>query len=182
MLNRLTIAGLVLFFSTAMSAHAEMVVNLGIASPGGNDLIVETDEELEAGAGLVGSVGLVHRKKGSPWSCQAMLGVKFNGVEFTGGEATIRAYPMHLMTYYKTKNIRYGVGLTYDFAIELDITGDNPRTIAYKNAPGIAVEFNHLLTERWYWGVRYTEMDYKEKGSGVKASANNLAGYVGMFF
>jgi len=180
--NPLKILYLALFLSSAMTVHADMVFNAGIASPGGHDLIVETDEELEAGAGVYGSFGLVHRHTDSPWSSQAMLGIKINAVEFTGGEADIRAFPVHLMGFYQHNNFRFGAGLTYDLSIELDITGDNPRTVNFKNAPGIALEMNHLFTKRWFWGLRYTEMDYKEKGSGQKFNASHLGGHFGMFF
>jgi len=178
----ITLLMLVCFSCGPSFAHAEMFFNTGFAAPGGDDLIVETDEELEAGAGFYSSIGIINRKEGNPWSCQAMVGFKVNGVEFTGGEATTRAFPVHFMTFYQVKRFRYGVGLTYDLAIELDITGNNPRTVAYKNAPGLALEFNHLLGQRLFWGLRYTEMDYKEKNSGIKSNANHLSGHVGMFF
>jgi len=178
----LMVSGLTALLCGVQFANAGMVFNAGFATPGGHDLIVETDEELEAGAGVYGSFGLVHKRTDSPWSCQAMLGIKVNAVEFTGGEADIRAFPVHLMGFYQHKNFRYGAGLTYDLSIELDITGNNPRTVNFKNAPGIALEMNHLFHKRWFWGLRYTDMDYKEKGSGEKFNASNLGGHVGMFF
>lgn len=182
MKNLVKALGLAFFICGVQAAQADMVFNVGGAAPGGHDLIAQTDEELEAGAGIYANFGLAHRRNDSPWQCQATIGIKLNAADFTGGDATLRAYPLHLMGFYKKENFRYGAGLVYDFAIELDVTGDNPYTTDYKNAPGLVLEIDHLIGEKYYWGVRYIQMDYKEKNGSDKFNANNLGAHFGMFF
>jgi hypothetical protein len=95
-LNALLIAGAVMVVPTA---NAEFIASVGYALVGGDDLVKTSDEDLEAGAGLYGDIGVLHQPEGSALSYQATIGLKVNTVDFDGGDADIFSLPLNFLVF-----------------------------------------------------------------------------------
>ncbi len=177
------------------AANAEFIASIGFAPVGGEDLVETSEEDLEAGAGVYGDIGVLHQPEGSPLSYQATFGLKLNFVDFDGGDADIVSLPLNFMMFYNNAaNYRFGVGATYELSPEYTVDGAGINTnIEFDDSLGFAIEAGYFLNEKAFLGVRYTAIDYDmpagqmlvstSGGSPVSSiDANNLGIHIGIKF
>jgi hypothetical protein len=193
-------AGMGLFSTAASAAEVTRPVILGGLAFGGDTLVDTSDSDLDAGGLLYFGVGLIHVPVNSPLMYQFSLGYKFDTVNFyvpsggtvfpglgfipggTGGDSKITTWPLDAMAFYKTGNLRFGLGLTYymnpKWETCFDYTGCS--TYNFDDALGVSFELRHQWTDILFWGARYTDVEY-DWGSST-ADASNLRIHFGMIF
>ncbi len=193
-LKALLVAGTVMVVPTA---NAEFIASVGYALVGGDDLVETSGEDLEAGAGLYGDIGVLHQPEGSALSYQATFGLKLNVVDFDGGDADIFSLPLNFMVFYNNDaKFRFGAGVTYELSPEYTLnapSGFSNSNIEFDDALGFAIEAGYFLNEKAFLGVRYTAIDYDMPSGQMLVSsnggapvtsidANNLGIHIGIMF
>lgn len=195
MKNSARVAVLAGVLMIAPAVKAEYIASVGFAPFGGENLIVSAGDDLEAGAGLYGDVGVLHQPVGSVVAYQATFGLKLNFVEFDdGGDADVVSLPLNFMIFYNGANsFRFGAGITYELAPEFtfDARGVGS-TIEFDDSLGFAIEADYFLNEKAFVGARFTAIDYDmpagralvTRGGQVVTSvdANNLGVHIGIMF
>ena len=180
----------------APTANADYIASVGFAPIGGDDLVETSGEDLEAGAGIYGDIGILHQPAGSALSYQATFGLKLNFVEFEGGDADITSLPLNFMMFYNNdSNLRFGAGVTYELSPEYILnasSGFSNSNVEFDDAVGFAIEAGYFLNEKAFLGVRYTALDYDmpsgqalihSNGNVVSSiDANNLGIHIGIMF
>lgn len=115
MRNILVTVTLLLIAATAQAAEFRGVVGFGMDF--GGDVLLSgtyTDGstwEVKANQGLVLNGGVVMVT--GAFETQATVGYKFGGPQAKNGSVTFDEMPLELMEFYRTSNIRSGLGISY---------------------------------------------------------------------
>jgi len=178
---------------TTPAANAALVANLGYAI--GGDTLAETDgADLDAGGGIYGDIGILHHPDGSNISYQATIGLKFDAVDATNGDADTSSLPLNFLVFYNgDSNLRFGAGITYELAPEYSYSAfGSSGEIEFDDALGFTIEVDYFLNEKSFIGLRHTSLDYDlpegqalvSTGGSVVTSvdASNLGIHVGIIF
>ena len=190
MRNALVTVLLLLVAATAQAVEFKGVVGFGMDF--GGDVLLSgtyTDGstwEAKANQGLVLNGGIV-MVTGS-FETQATIGYKFGGPQAKNGSVTFDEMPIDLLEFYRTSNIRSGLGISYLSSPKLvvDIPGsikngtykfDN--AIAYVAQIGWAPEKSPFSID-----LRYTMVKFKQSGVANAQDVNgNVVGlYMSYFF
>lgn len=189
---KLAVLALPLWFVPA--ANAEMVVSLGYALVGGDNLVETTGEDLDAGAGFTGDIGFLKRPEGSDFSYQGTIGFKADFVDFDGGDADTFSIPLHLLAFYNTGNARFGGGIVYEIGPEYSLNAPGlTSNVDFDDALGVVIEWDYFYSSSGFWGVKFSSIDYDvpsgqalvSTSSGATVTsidANNFALHVGFLF
>ena len=190
MRNTLVAAALMLAVVTAHAVEFRGVVGFGMDF--GGDVLLSgtyTDGstwEAKANQGLVLNGGVVMVT--GDFETQATIGYKFGGPQAKNGSVTFDEMPIDLLEFYRTSNIRTGLGISYLSSPKLvvDIPGnvkngtykfDN--AIAYVAQIGWAPEKSPFSID-----LRYTMVKFKQSGVANAQDINgNVVGlYMSYFF
>ncbi len=178
-------------------ANAEYIASIGSAPIGGDELWGTSGKDLEAGAGIYGDIGVLHQPQDSVISYQVTFGLKFDFIDFNGGDASTFSVPLNAMVFYNnTNNFRFGAGVVYELGPEYSVDDESRRIssdIEFDDALGFAIELGYFLNEKAFLGARYTSIDYDmpdgqalvSTGGGApitSVDANNLGIHIGIMF
>jgi len=122
---------------------------------------------------------------------QATVGYKFGGPEAKNGSVTFDVVPVELMEFYRTSNIRMGLGLVYHSNPKLvkdtpiGTSGLPNGTYKFDNAVGSVVQVG-WAPEKLPFSIdlRYTTVNFKQSGvTNAKSINGNVTGlYMSYFF
>jgi hypothetical protein len=124
-------------------------------------------DSIEAGGLISGSVGLI-TSVGESMELRSSIGIKMDGIFAENGELVFTRLPLELMAFSTGEAVRFGAGLSYHLAPELEI--DQPSmssaTVEFDDAAGFVIQLEYQLSERGHIGLKATLIDYEISGSG----------------
>jgi hypothetical protein len=142
--------------------------------------------EVRANQGLVLNGGIVMIT--GAFETQATVGYKFGGPQAQNGSITWSTVPIELMEFYRTSNIRLGLGLVYQNSPKLDVSisgSASNGTYDYDNALGMIAQIGWAPEKAPFSiDLRYTAAKYKRSNVTNATEINgNVAGlYMSYFF
>jgi len=125
---------------------------------------------------------------------QATVGLKFDSVDATNGDADTSSLPLHFLVFYHgDSNLRFGAGITYELAPEYSYSAfGSSDDIEFDDAQGFTIELDYFLNENSFIGLRHTSIDYDlpqgqamiSTGGGIVTSvdASNWGIHLGVIF
>ncbi len=161
---------------------------LGLGLDFGGDKLVDvtyTDgskSDIEAGRGVILNAGLVFdlsRTQPHTFETQLTFGWKFTSTkQASNGEISFYRWPVEIMSFYRNteKRFRVGLGLTYQFGIEVKGTKEAALASAmFKPATGWIVESGYFVSseENLFLSVRHTSISYQPQISGGFINASS---------
>lgn len=175
---------------SAQAAEFKGVLGLGF-DLGGDTLLSGTYTdgstwEVKANQGIVFNGGVV-MVTGS-FETQATVGYKFGGPTAKNGSVTFDVVPLELMEFYRTGNMRMGVGVTYHSSPKLvvDISGSALNgTYKFDNSLGTVFQIGWAPEKSPFSiDLRYTAIKYKQSNIANPAdiSGNAVGLYMGYYF
>jgi len=109
---------------------------------------------------------------------QLSLGWKFDNVSGTNGNASWDRFPFELMEFVRNDAWRIGGGLTYHMKPKLKGDGVlSDLNLKFDDAWGGVVEADYFISDQFYFGGRYTMIDYTYHGA--KASGDSVGVLMG---
>ena len=174
----------------AQAATFRGVVGLGYDS--GGDVLFRgiytsgSTWEVRANQGLLINGGVV-MATGS-FETQLTVGYKFGGPTATNGSVTFDVIPVEVMEFYRTSNVRMGLGLSYHNSpkVVVDVPGSSLNgTYKFDNAMGIVAQIGWApVKSPFSIDLRYTGITYKQSNiSNAKdTNANAIGVYASFFF
>jgi hypothetical protein len=193
-----TFVTIVLILGSMSAVSAQAVEFKGVVGFGmdfGGDVLDSgmytdgTTWDVRANKGLALNIGMV-MVTGS-FETQATVGYKFGGPEAKNGSVTFDVVPVELMEFYRTSNIRMGLGMVYHSSPELvknaPIGSGSLANGTYKfdNAVGSVVQIG-WAPEKLPFSIdlRHTTVNFKQSGvTNAKSINGNVTGlYMSFFF
>jgi outer membrane biosynthesis protein TonB len=149
----------------------EWIIGLGMDF-GGEELgkLYYTDgssASVKANNGIAINAGaIIANGKNSPFSTQITLGYKFGGPRGDGGDVTWSAIPLEVIEYYRTNNIRTGLGISYQIRPQLSVNlPASSYTDTYNNAIGFIAQIGWApVREHYSVDLRYTSIKFQLSG------------------
>jgi len=122
--------------SSAQAAEFKGVVGLGY-DVGGETLVtvVYTDgssTDVKANEGFIFNGGIVMVT--GAFETQATIGYKYGGANAKNGSISFNVLPIELMEFYRTSNLRMGLGISYHTSptLKVDISGSSSNEVVEK--------------------------------------------------
>lgn len=180
MLNRFILAGMLLvaLLLCERATFAGTVFEAGIHL-GGDELITEPYSNGEKGsieAGGVFSLALGGTKDfTSNIQGQFSIGIKSDDVYPGETKVTWVRYPLNVMMFYRSSAYRVGLGVTTHFAPKLkgaDVASNISES--YKDALGGIFEVDFNIDKSFYWGLRYTNINYESSLRDRTVNGNSV--------
>jgi len=119
---------------------------------------------------------------------QATIGYKFSRLNGSNGSITFNAMPIELMEFYRTTNVRMGLGISYqsNANLKVDISGGSTNgTRNYGNPLGTVLQIGWApVNGPLSIDLRYTMIKYKRSdvASNVEYNGNTAGIYMSFFF
>lgn len=156
---------------TKESQPIEWVIGLGMDF-GGEELgkLYYTDgssASVKANNGIAINAGaIIPNGKNSPFSTQITLGYKFGGPRGDGGDVTWSAMPLEVIEYYRSNNMRTGLGISYQIRPQLSVNlPASSYTDSYNNAIGFIAQVGWApVREHYSVDLRYTSIKFQLSG------------------
>ncbi len=142
----------------------------------GGDKLVDVDNwpDLTAGSGVnlrLGYEQLPHHGSGY----RLALGVQYNGVYASNGDASLRDAYLQLAYQYRADPLLYGIGVAAYAGAKLDDDGD---TTDYDSAIGAVVYLENVGSGTLAgWGLSFTALNIDEEDSGKSVDASRAEIY-----
>ncbi len=146
-------------------------------------------EDLKTGDGFVIGLGGVYYLPGA--SFQVSIGYKADSFEARDSESyelgsfSFERILINALAFHHYQRHAFGAGLTHQQNIKFDLDFNNGTTFDADDANGFLAEYRYYFTDNLHFGIRYTDIDYKIKGSeGQKSelSGNAFGLYLGASF
>jgi hypothetical protein len=135
---------------------------------GGDKLATGTMDKnnLMAGKGLLFVAGLDFRLT-ETFSLQSTIGAHIDAVStYYSGDATFRRTPIELLAYYHpAKRWRLGGGLRYVLSPKVEFDSASSRDREFKNAVGVVLEGEFLLSDHVGFKLRLGSEQFKNKNT-----------------
>lgn len=150
------------------------VIHIGYEFGGDRVLDVKYDDgsssTIDAGEGIVFSGGAAYVV--SPEiAIQTTLGWKYQTIQqATNGGADFTRFPLDVIAQYSKSKLRLGAGITYHLSPTLSTSGAASTyspSRSFDDALGTVFQFDYMTESGYIWGLRYTELTYKDKYSDV---------------
>jgi hypothetical protein len=183
-------SGLLLLLGAACANAAELKGVVGIGMDFGGDVLLSgsyTDGstwEARANQGLLLNAGIVVVT--GEFETQATVGYKFGGPSAKNGSVTFDVIPVELMEFYRTGNIRAGLGISYHNSPKLvvDVPGYvGNGTYNFDNALGYVAQVGWAPSASPFSvDLRYTAVNFKPQGGGTDVKASVVGLYASLYF
>jgi len=102
---------------------------------------------------------------------QTTLGWKYQTIQqATNGGADFTRFPLDVIAQYSQSNLRLGAGITYHLSPSLSTSGAASTyspSRSFDDAMGTVFQFDYTTESGFIWGLRYTDLTYKDKYSEV---------------
>lgn len=140
---------------------------------GGDDIgtVFFTDgssQDITAGDGVGGEIGIFGRPAPAPFALRATLGFKYATSQASNADINVNRLVFNLIGTHEVGQFRYGGGLTHHSNISYDADGLGPDG-DFDDALGFTVELG------WSWLVlSYTNIEYEAEGSRQDFDASNF--------
>ena len=179
-----------LTISTAQAIEFKGVLGFGL-DLGGDTLVSGSYTDgstytVKANRGVVLNGGVVMVT--GAFETQTTVGYKFGGPQAKNGSITWDVVPIELMEFYRTNNLRMGLGLVYQKSPKLviDVSGSlSNGTYNFDNALGTVVQIG-WAPKKYPFSIdlRYTAIKYKQSNvANPKDISGNSPGlYMSFFF
>ena len=163
---------------TAVASELKAVVKTGYDFSG--DPIFSTrftngeTDRIRANEGLILGGGIIFINDAKTIETELTLSWKFQDLNASNGGARWRRYPLEILIFRRRTSIRFGGGFTYHLNPRLEGDGilSNVVDLEFKDALGVVVAADYLLTERVSVGIRYTWLEYEQQASGIEHQSN----------
>ena len=97
---------------------------------------------------------------------EVTLAYKFASARAASGDVTWTRIPLDALAFYRLPRFRFGGGLTYHFAPQLQGAGvASNATAKFDDALGWVLQADYILTPRYIIGARYTDVTYRSGGA-----------------
>jgi hypothetical protein len=188
------VSSLVFVISSLLCINAEAYEFNGVASIGwdlwGGDVVATgtgvdcANPDVRANSGVVISAGGVLIN--GAFETQATVGYKYASPSGEDGSIVWDSIPLELLQFYRTGNLRMGLGIAYHANSKLiaDVPG-SPFSKYYNNALGGIVQLGWApATKTYSIDLRYTAIEYQQKDAVNIANTNgNVLGiYTSYYF
>ena len=184
------VSGLLLLLSAVCANAADLKGVVGIGMDFGGDVLLSgtytngSSWEARANQGLLLNAGVVVVT--GDFETQATVGYKFGGPTATNGSVTFDVVPVELMEFYRTGNIRAGLGVSYHNSPKLvvDVPGYGGNgTYKYDDAMGYVVQVGWAPAQSPFSvDMRYTAVNFKPQGGGTDVKASVIGLYASLYF
>lgn len=175
---------------TAQAVEFKGVLGLGY-DVGGETLVTVvytggSSTDVKANEGFIVNGGLVMVT--GAFETQATIGYKNGGANAKNGSISFNVLPIELMGFYRTTNLRMGLGLSYHTSptLKVDISGSSSNgTYKFKDAMGYVVQVGWAPQQSPFSiDLRYTAVRFAPSNFvGSKSDFNgNVTGIYGSFY
>lgn len=117
---------------------------------------------------------------------QATIGYKFSRLNGSNGSITFNAIPVELMEFYRTTNVRMGLGVSYqsNANLNIDVLGSSKNgTRKYGNPLGTVLQIGWApVSGPLSIDLRYTLIKYIDSTSSEEYNGNTAGIYMSFFF
>lgn len=172
-----TLAMIALISTTSQAGEFKGVVGIGWDMLGGDTVVTGTctacgTPEQKANNGLAFNVGGVIIN--DAYETQATIGYKYGSPVGENGTISWEAIPLEIIQFYRTSNLRIGLGFIYQInpRLVVDVPGLNYANY-YDNAFGTLVQLGWApVGEPYTIELRYSPVTYKQNNSAYPQEVN----------
>ncbi|MGB1905773.1 MAG: outer membrane beta-barrel protein [Spongiibacter sp.] len=111
---------------------------------------------------------------------ELQLSINYHGDSSSAknGDAGFTRFPVEALIFTRNQHHRFGVGPTLHLnpEVELDIDGQRKQSVTFDQALGAVAEYNFLVSEQVWLGLRYTYIQYETKGVVTEEIDGNHVG------
>jgi hypothetical protein len=135
----------------------DTVVTVGVNSSSGS-----STRSIDANQGVFFGVGASILTDSKALEVEVSLSYKFFTISAQNGHVDWTVLPLDALVFYRMPSVRLGGGLTYHMSPTLSGSGAASGLNAkYDDALGFVLEADYVLKNRFNFGVRYTNVEYK---------------------
>jgi hypothetical protein len=174
------------------SAFLLTMLNAGDVKPiiqvgyqGGGDRLItiahpDRNYGINGGDGISIEGGMALDNPHSNLEFQALVGYRVDADNADNGDVTWDTVPLSLLALYKADNWKFGGGLTYHLAPQLDGGfGGDVINDDYEDAVGSVAQIQYAPSEAFAIGLRATFIEYELKSDPTKKTSGNNIGIIG---
>lgn len=167
-----------LLLTYAPTSYSETLLEAGIHL-GGSELITQNyangaKDSIKAGDLFSLSIGGM-KSYTNNIEGQLSFGVKSDDVHSTDADVTWVRYPLNSMVFYRGNTYRIGLGVTIHFSPNVKGTGVASNiSQRFQNSLGALLEFDYKINKSFFWGLRYTSIDYKPHAGGRHVNGDSI--------
>ena len=187
-LKKRVMAGGVLAATVGANAYAGNVdVYFQAGFDFGGDEMVEVffedgdSEDIKAGELLYISGGLIIQtapRLNENLETQLTIGWKFDSVDGENGELSFDRFPLEVLQFVRSGQLRFGGGLTYHLNPKLEGDGFfSDVDVEFDDALGGVVQVDFAATENVLFGGRFTFIDYELEAFDAESIDGNSVGF-----
>jgi hypothetical protein len=170
--------------SAALGAHAVEVRPLLKAGydAGGETLatVVFTSgdrENIKANEGFYVGGGAAILDEARSMEYQVTVAYKFELIDANNGDVEWTRIPLEALAFYRFTRVRVGGGLAYHLNPRLEGSGVvGGLDVKFKNALGLVLQADWLITPKIALGARYTALEYDAKSPATGSAKSNGVG------
>ncbi|WP_269618598.1 outer membrane beta-barrel protein [Zhongshania sp. BJYM1] len=180
-----------LFFASVVHAQETLaeesfsvhpVLTAGYTSGGDTLVQVEFDdgdrEKLKAGGAFLFGFGAEFVSSDKQLAVRLTANYHFDSIDAENGETSFERYPIELMFFDQGERNRFGAGFTVHLSptAQLKVDGQRRESINFDTALGLVFEYNYLIGNAMWLGVRYTFIDYETQNNinSVSVDGNHV--------
>lgn len=121
-------------------------------------------QTIKANEGLYLGGGAAIVNEARDWEFHLTLAYKFTMIDASNGDVEWTRFPLEALAFYRFQKVRLGGGLAYHISPRLEGTGViGGLDVKFKNAAGLVVQADWLITDALAAGLRYTVLEYDAK-------------------
>lgn len=185
--------GASLLTQPAIADSSGIVLRFGYENGGDQIAFAEfddgSDEELKAGGDVYAEIGARgNLLGGDSLETELTVGYKSGSIRAGNGDITFSRITAGIAQYYRSGNLRLGIGATYHLEPEIELNTDvqtnalSPDKATADNVVGYMAMIDYALSDRFEIGVRTTRIEYTFNGPEANEGGETKdAGSTGVF-
>ena len=140
------------------------------------------DSDIKAGELFHFNAGVIIPNGTTDFETQFTIGWKFDKSSAENGDVSFDRFPVEILEFYKLRRFRFGGGITYHINPSLDGDGFASGIEAeFDDALGFVLQVDYMFRQ-FSVGLRYTDIEYEVKDSGVDVDGNSIGIVLGLRF
>lgn len=155
----------------------------------GGDSVVRADftdgstRSIKANQGFYSGGGVSILNDDETLEAELSLSYKVTILSASNGKASFTRLPLDALAFYRWPKLRVGGGLTYHIHPSIDGSGSlSEASRSFDNAAGFVLQGDYLFTRKLSVGVRYANIEYKQRNPSASFRGDGAGVAIGYRF
>jgi hypothetical protein len=162
----------------AQAVEVHPVIVAGVDFGGDKIVTVQftngNSDSIRAGDGLYLGAGVSIRDDDNKIEFLGTLNYKYTSISADNGSVTWTRIPLDALAFYRWEKFRLGGGVTYHTSPKISGSGFASGSVTVDNALGEVVQGDFLVGPKFWIGLRYTHITYKNSNGSAKGDSAGL--------